>query len=142
MSGLIIIIFSVLMFASLTYIVFFRKDALCVDSDPMLMKIRNNLMKVDPKYGDYPLYESNTGSYSENKSTITLCLKDPKTGKYYDMNTLMYVALHEIAHTQATNYGHGDEFKTVFANILKRAERVRIYDPKKPIVQSYCGLKV
>ena len=57
------------------------------------------------------------------------------------MNTLMYVALHELAHVVNSTHGHDDEFKKNFAKLLERATQLGIYDPTKPLPEYYCGVK-
>lgn len=106
---------------------------------PVLNRIRENFRKLNPEYANIPLYEGNS-SYTENKSTITMCLKNPENGKYYDMNTLMYVALHELGHMVSKTHGHNEEFKRNFNTLLRQAENLGIYDPQKPIPPTYCGI--
>ena len=106
---------------------------------PILNQIRANFEKLNPEYGKIPLREGDS-AYTENKSVITLCLKNPTTGNYYDMNTLMYVAIHELAHMVSETHGHNDEFKANFKSLLQQAARKRIYDPKKEIPNTYCGV--
>lgn len=107
---------------------------------PLLDEVRSNFAQLDPKYAEIPLREGDS-AYTENKAMITLCLKDPKNGEFYDMNTIMYVALHELAHMTSKGWGHGDEFKKNFAELLRRAAKLGIYDPRKPMPPSYCGVK-
>jgi hypothetical protein len=109
------------------------------DKHPILDKVRENFVRIDPKFGDIPLRYGNS-SYTEKKSVITLCLAKPENGEFYDMNTIMYVALHELAHIITKSKGHGDEFKANFINLLRRAAQLGIYDPNKPIPTSYCGV--
>ena len=106
---------------------------------PILNKVRQNFAKLNPEYAKIPLREGD-GAYTENKSVITLCLKNPKTDGYYDMNTIMYVALHELAHVVSKTHGHNDEFKGNFSVILRQAARIGIYDPRKEIPTTYCGI--
>jgi len=109
-------------------------------NNPILDRVRENFAKIDPKYVEIPLREGDS-AYTENKEVITLCLKDPEhNGTYYDMNTIMYVALHELAHVICESSGHGDEFKKKFSHLLRHAATIGIYDPKKGIPESYCGL--
>ena len=117
--------------------VFFKKDD--VDHEKELQLVRQNFMLLNDSYGKIPLYEGNS-SYTENKKTITLCIRDPQTKQYYDRNTIMYVALHELAHTVSKKHGHGDEFKENFTKILKDAQLRGIYDPHRPIPQNYCPI--
>ncbi len=106
---------------------------------PILDKIRENFARLNEEYTKIPLRYGNS-AFTENKSVITLCLKDPKTGKYYDMNTIMYVALHELSHMISRTHGHNDEFRDNFADILRQASAVGIYNPNIPIPDTYCGV--
>ncbi len=109
------------------------------DQDPMLDIVRENFGKIDPKYKNIPLRKGNS-AYTENKAVITLCLKNPDTGEYYDVNTIMYVALHELAHIISKTHGHNDEFKNNFSKLLKKGEMVGIYNPYLEIPETYCGV--
>ena len=106
---------------------------------PILTKVRENFAKINPDYSKIPLREGDS-AFTENKEVITLCLKDPDTGKYYDMNTIMYVALHELAHVLCETQGHGDEFKKKFSKVLRYAAKLKIYDPRQQMSSTYCGL--
>lgn len=106
-------------------------------NNPKLAEVRANFSKLNPEYGKIPLREGDS-AYTENKEVITLCLVDPDTSTYYDMNTIMYVALHELAHMISKGHGHGDEFKANFASLLRDGARVGIYDPRIPIPSTYC----
>ena len=106
---------------------------------PVLNLVRSNFTKIDPAYKDIPLQEGDS-SYTENKAVITLCIKDPETKRYYDMNTIMYVALHELGHMVTKSHGHQDEFKDKFATLLKKAAIIGVYDPRLPIPETYCGI--
>jgi len=111
--------------------------------DPILNEIRRRFTIIDPKFGSVPL-KTGRRSYTENKSIITLCVVEPESGKTYDINTIMYVALHELAHTITKADGeesHGDEFKNNFSYLLKRAHAKRVYDLSKSIPITYCGLE-
>ena len=107
----------------------------------ILNRIRTSFIKINPRFGNIPLYEGNHGAYTENKQSITICLKNPKTGEYYSMNQLMYVALHELAHIINKEYGHGPEFKANFNRLLVEAVQKGVYDPTIPLEQSYCGVE-
>jgi hypothetical protein len=86
-------------------------------------------------------------SYVENKGKIfALCLREKKTGKYLfqDMDTLFFVALHELSHIANTKWDHGIEFWHDFKIILEEATESGIYIPidySKNNV-NYCGLNV
>ncbi len=106
---------------------------------PILDRIRENFGKLDPEYSKIPLRVGDS-AYTEDKSVITLCLQDPHTGKYYDMNTLMYVSLHELAHVVSKDaIQHKGSFPKNFAKLLHEASILGIYDPRRPISLQYCG---
>jgi hypothetical protein len=114
------------------------------ESHPILIEIKRRISLLSPKYANIPLRSGNK-AFTEDKSVITICLQDPKTGEYYNMDILMYVALHELAHVITKAEGdqsHGDEFKNNFARLLKEAANKNIYDPRQPIPSSYCGNSV
>jgi hypothetical protein len=108
---------------------------------PLLDRIRESFSVIDPKYAKIPM-QIGGSAYTENKEVITLCLKDPMSGKYYDYNTLMYVSLHELSHviTPPKYEEHGEEFKKNFSRLLSIAASKGIYNPKKAIPATYCGV--
>jgi hypothetical protein len=76
-------------------------------------------------------------SYTINKRKVYLCLKD-EDDEYYDLNMLIYVCLHEIAHCICDEIGHTDKFHTIFDKLLKEASANGVYDPSKPLIHDYC----
>lgn len=108
--------------------------------EPLLQTVRSNFTKLDPGFAEIPL-RAGTSAYTDDKTSITLCLTDPETGRAYDTNTIMYVALHELAHVVSTKVGHGEEFRRNFARLLDDAAQHGFYDPKRPIPQTYCGVE-
>lgn len=96
--------------------------------------IEENIMDMDTTY------TINKGSY------VVFCMspRDTNTGDVYDINTLMYVAIHELAHIVSLSIGHTEEFKKNFSNLLKHAIDSGIYTyidySKKP--QEYCGIMI
>jgi hypothetical protein len=106
---------------------------------PIIQQVKANFGLINPEYAKIPIQEGDS-AYTENKQVITLCLKDPDNGRYYDMNTIMYVALHELSHVICQSHGHGDEFKQKFDEILKKAASLGIYDPNKAIPTTYCNI--
>lgn len=115
-----------------------RQRSYYSDKHPILDELRRRVALVDPALAKIPL-KIGDSAYTENKETITLCLQNPSTGEFYDMNTLMYVLLHELAHVNSTTIGHKGEFPRKFADLLAKAARVGIYDPRLPVASSYCG---
>lgn len=82
-------------------------------------------------------------SYSVNKGEqIVLCLRNKD--KLMDINTMMFVVLHEFAHLGTESIGHTEEFWTNFKWILEESMNIGIYvrqDFKANNVD-YCGIKI
>ena len=89
---------------------------------------------------------SKNTSYSINKGEkIVFCLRSKdKDEKLVDMNTMMFVALHEMAHIMTESVGHTDEFWSNFKFLLKKASKLGIYKPTdyNSNPQEYCGMKI
>jgi len=85
-------------------------------------------------------------AYSENKGEkLAFCLNTTKEGnKLIDLNTLTFVAIHELAHVMTKTEGHKQIFWQNFKFLLKNAKEANIYIPvnykKNP--QEYCGMKI
>ena len=85
-------------------------------------------------------------AYSENKGEkLAFCLTKQKDGtNLIDVNTLTFVALHEISHIMTESIGHTDEFWTNFKFMLKEADMADVYRPvdykNDPI--TYCGMDI
>lgn len=121
------------------------KDTICLSfeyyvsgtRDPVLDTLHKQLCIVDPRICDIDLYKGSK-SYTLNKSSIYICLKD-KHGKYYSRNMLCYVLLHEYAHVLCESVGHTPEFYEIFNTLLQKAAKKKLYDPSIPPVENYCG---
>lgn len=85
-------------------------------------------------------------SYSLNKGEkLVFCLRQKNANKtLMDLNTMMFVALHEIAHIGTTSVGHTPEFWDNFRWLLEHAVNVGVYAQQnfreKPV--KYCGLDI
>jgi hypothetical protein len=108
-------------------------------NNPILSQVRANFVRLDPKFAKIPL-RTGDSAYTENKEVITLCLTDPDTNRNYDINTIMYVSLHELAHciTSEDEDEHGPAFKQNFSKLLIKASDEGIYNPRIPIPATYC----
>jgi len=90
--------------------------------------------------------DADSTSYSENKGEkIVVCLRDKAPPhKLVDVNTVMFVVLHEMAHLMCTSIGHTPEFWTNFKRILQDAVACGIYQATNyahsPV--SYCGMRI
>jgi hypothetical protein len=85
-------------------------------------------------------------AYSENKGEkLAFCLNKKKNeDRLIDINTLTFVALHELSHIMTESIGHKQDFWQNFKFLLENAKAAGIYDPidykKNP--QEYCGMTI
>lgn len=85
-------------------------------------------------------------SYSINKGEkIVFCLRSKKNGnKLMDLNTMMFVAIHEMAHLMTKEIGHPPVFWENMKFLLKHAIQIGIYKKqsfsKNPV--DYCGMTI
>lgn len=89
--------------------------------------------------------DSNYTSYSVNKGEeIVFCLRCKKTYKLHTINILVYVAVHEMAHTACPEVGHTILFNKIFKFLLENAIKLNIYSYEDysnyPII--YCGMEL
>jgi hypothetical protein len=95
--------------------------------------------------------DSRYTTFTINKSDMHICLRTRDSNdKLYDINLLMYVVLHELAHL--CNYtkenepiqGHGKEFKEIFRILVQQAIQSNNYKlinySSNP--QEYCGMRI
>tara|TARA_Y100001970_G_scaffold183279_1_gene222910 strand:- start:227 stop:790 length:564 start_codon:yes stop_codon:yes gene_type:complete len=114
---------------------------------------KQNVQRLVKRFDSTKLSEtlptSEHKAYSENKGErIALCLgksNDTENNEQLiDPNTLIFVALHELAHVMTKSEGHTDEFWENFKFVLNNATEVGIYSPvdyeKKP--QKYCSMTI
>jgi hypothetical protein len=85
-------------------------------------------------------------SYSINKGEqIVFCLREKDTTKkLVDLNTMVFVALHELGHIATESIGHNKEFWDNFKWILRVAvkEKIYIFQDFNKEPQSYCGIQI
>lgn len=113
--------------------------------DPMVGRIAK---RFDARKIKEILPTSEYTAYSENKGEkLALCLNEKKEdaeSRLIDPNTLMYVAMHELAHVGTVSVGHDSEFWANFKRIIEFAAEAGLYRPVdyKKNNTSYCGMKL
>lgn len=83
-------------------------------------------------------------SYTINKKELVFCVRSKETGEIHDMNLLMYVVIHELAHIACPEYGHTELFKKIFKYLLNQAEEIKIYHQINFNLEhkEYCGMNI
>lgn len=108
-----------------------------------LILIKKKLIQVDPRAEHVKFFTHPTEAFILGKKEIYMCVNEP-SGKYYSDNTLMYIALHELAHALIpydTSH-HPPEFDKLFNQLKDRASYLKLYDPSIPFPDEYCGNKL
>jgi hypothetical protein len=99
--------------------------------------------KYSPSILSEAKIQSGYTTYTINKSDIHVCVRTRDDNKKaYDINLLMYVLLHELAHVCNDTIGHDDKFKRVFSFLVKKAIEVGVYkfDNYHINPKEYCGM--
>jgi hypothetical protein len=91
-------------------------------------------------------FEPDTSSYTLNKGDLmAFCVRSKENpNDIHDYQTMLFVAIHELAHVASVSRGHGAEFVSTFRWLLQQASESGMYSPvdysKAPI--TYCGVRV
>jgi hypothetical protein len=108
--------------------------------------VQRLMQKFNPKKITETLPTSEYTAYSENKGEkIAFCLEKNKgQSKLIDLNTLTFVAIHELSHVMTKSDGHKQEFWKNFKFLLENAKDAGIYEPVdyKNEPQDYCGMTI
>ena len=90
-------------------------------------RLSNKMQKIELR--EIPINETGAG-YTINKGHIYLCLYNKDKNEMNNIDDVMFVLLHEIAHTMSISYGHGKEFKSNFDYIVKLAVKLELWNKK------------
>lgn len=111
---------------------------------------RDNVQRLVKGFNPKQIYEtlptSEYTAYSQNKGEkIAFCLNEERDGKkLIDINTLTFVAIHELSHIASVSIGHTEEFWNNFKFLLQVAKENNLYSPvdykKNP--ERYCGTTI
>lgn len=119
----------------------------CYENFPDDERVQRLREKFNPKKIVETLPTSEYTAYSENKGEkLAFCLdkKRNSTDNLIDINTLTYVAIHELSHICSISVGHTPEFWDNFKYLLIQAKKIGIYNPidykKNP--GEYCGMDI
>ena len=118
----------------------------CGKKYPEDENVQRLVQKFNPTKISETLPTSEFTAYSENKGQkLAFCLNKQKDGtQLIDLNTLTFVAIHELSHVMTVTEGHKQEFWKNFKFLLENAKAAGIYDPvdykKNP--EPYCGMDI
>lgn len=99
--------------------------------------------KPDNIYEISPYNLMGNTSFTQYKKKMVFCLRD-KSNKLHDINTVMFVVLHELTHLMNDRWGHESYFWGLFHIVLRDAVSAGVYKAvdyeDKP--QNYCGMSI
>ena len=109
----------------------------------------NALKRLKDNFKPNNITESSPGnkytSYSINKGEkIVFCLRSKETNKLVDINTMMFVAIHELAHLMTKSIGHTTEFWDNMRFLLKEGIKLKVYEKQdfNKVPVEYCGTQI
>lgn len=117
------------------------------DSDNELVKNYKYIKMIQKKL-PYSIFKESSAnseytSYSINKGdTLVFCLRSKLTNKLHNINEIMYVAVHEIAHIGCPEFGHTPLFKKINLFLLQKATDMKLYkfENYRKTNKEYCGI--
>ena len=117
------------------------------ETDPNDERVKRLVKKFNANKIVETLPTSEYTAYSENKGRkIAFCLNKEKEDNNHliDENTLMFVAIHEMAHVATVSIGHTKEFWDNFKFLLGKAEQCKVYHPVDYSKENtdYCGMTI
>ena len=116
-----------------------KKNEGNIDIERMINNFNPNNIVESEKSSKYTSYSINKGE----KTVYCLRSRDDKN-ELVKLNTIMFVALHELAHTMSKSIGHTKEFWDNFRILLRNAIKLGIYKQvnynEKPV--KYCGVEI
>lgn len=119
-----------------------KDDTYNDDYNNYVRKIKNRLKTVKIRESSP---NSTYTSYTINKGEeMVYCIRSKEDNKIHDMNELLYVAIHEIAHIGCPEVGHTELFKKINIYLLNKAILYNIYNYKNYYDNNieYCGMNI
>jgi len=110
--------------------------------NPYVRKIKSRLTTVKIRESSP---NSTYTSYTVNKGEeMVYCIRSREDDTIHDMNELLYVAIHEIAHIGCPEIGHTELFKKINIYLLNKAVLYEIYNYKNYYNKNieYCGMNI
>ena len=109
---------------------------------------KENIKLLKENYNPDTLSETIPGSkytsYSVNKGeAIAICIRN-KDNTFMNINTILFVTIHELAHVMTLSTGHTKEFWNNMKYLLEEAEKLNLYKPVNynKYNESYCGMTI
>lgn len=109
---------------------------------PYLQQFLSRIDKINLQ--ENSVYNKHT-SYTINKGDkVVLCLRSKKNIKLHDINLIMYVVLHELAHIACPEVDHTKLFTKIFIFFIEIGIMLNIYQYREYDIDphEYCGISI
>ena len=110
---------------------------------------RDGVRQLKRNFNSRNIIENSPGgqytAYSVNKGEqLALCLRDAKDDTFIELNLVIFVAIHEIAHVMTDEVGHTPKFWDNMKYLLEEGYKINIYVPEdySKTPKTYCGLEI
>ena len=125
------------------------KMDICNKQKKLLKTIKyklNKTYKSNSLQENFPSIVGKEVSYNVNKGeVISICLRNYNNpDEFHDLNDLIFVTIHEIAHSCNESYGHDKKFWKIFRILLEVAVENNLYKNINYQKQkkSYCSMQI
>jgi hypothetical protein len=114
----------------------------CLKNETERTKFINQYNKSILNKFNYIIFRESTDNSINKGEEIVFCLRSIPDNKLHNINELMYVAIHEIAHVGCPEIGHTSLFKKINLELLKYAIDCGVYSYKNynALPEQYCGI--
>ena len=106
--------------------------------EQLVNKFNSNNIKENIPSSEYTAYSVNKGE------ELVLCLRNINDNSFIDINTILFVGIHELAHIMTDEVGHTEKFWSNMEYLVTKANEINIYNPidysKYPT--DYCGQEI
>jgi len=122
-------------------IIKFKNHLNSLQENKKYIELLNKRLKNTQIYENNDNFKSTSYTYNKGKYLV-FCLRSKKNNKLHDINTIMYVVIHELSHIACPEIGHTDLFKEIFEFFTKEAININIYQYENYKIngKEYCGL--
>jgi hypothetical protein len=112
----------------------------------VIIRRLNKTYESDSLKENFPILPGKDVSYNLNKGDlISLCLRDfSNPNEFHQFNDILFVSIHELAHSCNISYGHDLSFWYIFRFLLENAVEAGIYKNVnyRNNNVNYCSMKI
>ena len=111
------LLFIILFLFLISRIVFLIINDYNIRKYKIIEDLRSDVSRIFPKIDRIKILPGKS-NFTKNKKVIYLRLAD-ENNKPYNVNSLMYILIHELAHCECSEYGHTAKFYEIHGALLE-----------------------